>query len=73
MKDHSISVNQVRYATSIVAKYFDAATVKASTKFFPTTFPYNMIFTESDTSTSDERVEKLTRESIFTTELVLDR
>ena len=33
MKYHSISVDQVRYATSIFAKYFDTATVKVSTKF----------------------------------------
>ena len=33
MKDHFISVDQARYATSIVAKYFGTATVKASTKF----------------------------------------
>ena len=32
MKDHSISVDQARYATSIVAKYLDTVTVKASTK-----------------------------------------
>ena len=38
MKDHSISVYQARYATSIVAKYLDTATFKASTKFYNTTF-----------------------------------
>ena len=32
LKDHSISVDQARYATSIVAKYLDAATVKVSKK-----------------------------------------
>ena len=63
MKDHSISVNQARYATSIVAKYLDNATVKVSTKFHKTTFPADMIFTKGDTFTSDEQVEKLTRES----------
>ena len=61
MKDHSISVDQARYATSIVAKYLDPATVKASTKFYKTTFRGNMIFTKQDASTSDEQVEKLTR------------
>ena len=30
MKDHSISVGQDKYATSIVAKYLDTATVKLS-------------------------------------------
>ena len=65
MKDHSISVDQDRYATSIVPKQLDTATVKTSTKFYKTTFPYDMIFTKDDTSTSDEQVEKLTREFNF--------
>ena len=34
MKDHSISVYQDRYDTSIVAKYMYTATVKTSTKFY---------------------------------------
>ena len=62
MKDHSISVYQARYATSIVAKYLDTATVKASKKFYNTTLPYDIIFTKDDTSTSNEQVEKLTKE-----------
>ena len=62
MKDHYISVDQARYATSIVAKYLDTATVKVSTKFHKTIFPADMIFTKEDVSTSDEQVEKLTRE-----------
>ena len=33
LKDHSISVYQDRYATSIVAKYLDTATVKVRNKF----------------------------------------
>ena len=62
MKYHSVSMDQARYATSIVAKYLDTATVKANTKFYKTTFPSDMIFTKDDTSTSDEQVEKLPRE-----------
>ena len=62
MKDHSISVDQAIYATSIVLKYLDTATAKTSAKFYKTTFTYDMIFTKSDASTSDEPVEKLTRE-----------
>ena len=62
LKDHSISVDQARYATSIVAKYLDTATVKLSTKLYKTTFPVDVIFTKEDVSTSDEQVEKLTRE-----------
>ena len=62
MKDHSISVDQARYATYIVAKYLYNATVKASKTFYKTTFPSYVILTKDDTSTSDEQVEKLTRE-----------
>ena len=62
MKDHSISVDQARYATSIVAKYLDTATLKVSTKFYKTTLPADMLFTKEDVSTSDYQVEKLTRE-----------
>ena len=62
LKDNSISVDQARYATSIVAKYLDTDTVKVSNKFYKTTFPADMIFIKEDVSTSDEKVEKLTRE-----------
>ena len=62
MKDHSISVHQTRYNTSVVDKYLVTATFKMSTKFYNTTLPYNMIFTKADASTSDEQVEKLNRE-----------
>ena len=62
MRDHLIYVDQTIYATSIVAKYLDTATVKVSTKFYKTTLPSEMIFTKDDVSTSDEQVEKLTRE-----------
>ena len=62
LKYHSISVDQARYATSIVAKYLDTATVKVRNKFYKTTLPSDMIFTKEDVSTSDEQVERLTRE-----------
>ena len=62
IKDNSISVDQARYATSIVAKYLDTATAKATTKFYETTFSSDMIFKKDDTSTSDEQVDKLNRE-----------
>ena len=61
MKGHSISVDQARYATSIVAKYLDTATVTVSTKFYKTTLTADMIFTKEDVSTSDEQVDKLNR------------
>ena len=54
-------MDQARYATSIVAKSLDTATVKANNKFYKTTLPADMIFTKEDASTSDEQVEKLTR------------
>ena len=60
-KDHSISVDQVRYATSIVVKYQENSTVKASTKFYKTTLPSDMIFTKADAFNMNGKVEKLTR------------
>ena len=62
MKDHSISVYQDRYYTSIMAHYLDTTTVETSKKFYKTNLPSDMIFTKADASTSDEQVEKLTRE-----------
>ena len=53
MMDHSISVDQDRYATSVVVKYLDTATVKVSTKFYRTTLPADMIFTQEDVSIGD--------------------
>ena len=50
LKDHSIYVDQARYATSIVAKYLDTATVKVSTNFYKNTLPACMISTKEDVS-----------------------
>ena len=60
LKDHYIYVDQARYATSIVAKYLDNATVKVSNKFYKTTLPSDTIFTKEDVSTSYEQIESLT-------------
>ena len=54
IKDHSIYIDKARYATSILAKYLDTDTVKASAKFYKTTFTSDMIFTKADASTSDD-------------------
>ena len=56
MKDHSISVDQAGYATSILDKYFYTDIFKTSKKFYKTTFPSDMIFTKADAYTSDEKV-----------------
>ena len=61
MKDYSISVDQDRYDNSIVEKYLDTVTLKASTKFYETAFPSDFILIKYDTYTSDEQVDKLTR------------
>ena len=53
MKDHSILLYQARYATSIVTKYLDTATVNKGKTFYKTTLPSYMIFTKDDVSTSD--------------------
>ena len=61
-----------RYSLPLLSQYFkdtlllcffsDTDTVKTITKFYNTTLPSDMIFTKYDTSTSDEQVDKLTRE-----------
>ena len=53
-------MDQARYATSIVEEYLNTDTVKASTNFYKTTLPSDMIFTKADASTSDKQVKKLT-------------
>ena len=55
-------MDQARYATSIVAKYLDTATVKVSNKFYKKTLPADIIFTKEDVFTSDEQIERFTRE-----------
>ena len=40
----------------------DTTIFNTGTKFYKTTFPPDTIFTKADASTSDEQVEKLTRE-----------
>ena len=55
-------MDQARYATAIVVKFLDTTTVKAIIESYKTTMPSDMIFTKDDTYTSDEQVEKFTRE-----------
>ena len=62
MGDHSISIDQARYDTSVVTKYLDTTTFKTSTKFYKTNFPYDMIFTKADAYNSYEKVDNFTRE-----------
>ena len=59
LKDHYISVDQARYATSVVTKYLDTYRLKKSTIFYKNTLTSDMIFTKDDVFTSDEKVEKL--------------
>ena len=46
-----------------MAKYMGTITVKTGKHFYDNTFPFDIIFTNSDASTSDDKVEKFTRES----------
>ena len=62
LKDRYISVDKARYATYVVAKCLDTATIKENSKFHKTTLPHDMIFTKEDYSTSDEQVEVLSIE-----------
>ena len=71
IKYHSISVYQSRYATSIVARYLDTATLNTSTKFYKTTFTSGIIFTKAHASTSDDKLRILIGNSIFTVDLTV--
>ena len=62
LRDHSISVDQDIYTSSIVVKYWDTAKVKTSKKFYMTILPSDMIFTKADAYTSDKQVDELNRE-----------
>ena len=63
-------MNQARYATSIVAKYLDTATVKANTKFYKTTLPAHMIFTKDMYPPVMNKLRSWQGNNTFTTELV---
>ena len=58
-------MDQARYATSVLAKYLDTVTVKVSKIFYKTTVQAEILFTKEYVSTSNEQVEKLTREYII--------
>ena len=53
IKYQLMSVDQDRYATYIVNKYLYTSTVKASKRFYKTTFPSDVIFAKDYASTSD--------------------
>ena len=46
IKDLYISVDQARYAKSVVAKYLDTDTIKENSKFHNTTLTHDIIFTK---------------------------
>ena len=62
LKDHSISLDQARYATYVVENYLDTSTIKENPKFQKINSPHDIIFTKEDASTSDEQVEVLSGE-----------
>ena len=47
------------YATAVVSKYLDTATIKENSKFHQTTLPHDMVFAKEDSSTSYEQVVEL--------------
>ena len=57
MRAHYISVYQDIYATSILDKNLDTAKFNRSTKFYKTTFPYDMVFNKFGAYTSYEKVD----------------
>ena len=58
LKDYSVSVEQARYATSVVTKYVDTSLVKTIARFYNITLPSDITLTKDDVSTSDEHVEE---------------
>ena len=52
-KDHCVLVDQARYATSVVEKYIDTATIKKTSNFNNAPLPNDMIFTKEYASTID--------------------
>ena len=70
IKDPSISVDQDRYASYIVEKYLDTATIKENSKFHKTNLPYDIIFTKEYTSISDKNWKCCLKNTTFTTKLV---
>ena len=61
-KNYSISVDQSRHATSVVAKYLDSFTIKENSEFNKNTLPHDLIFTKAYNSASDEKLVLLLRE-----------
>ena len=56
LRDHSISVDQSRYVTSVVANYLDTVTIEQNSNFHKTSLLHDMILTKEYASTSDENV-----------------
>ena len=72
MKDHSISVDQAIYATSIVAQYLDTDTVKASNCFIRPILHMIRYSPKMMHLPVMSKLRSLLGNSIFTTEFVLD-
>ena len=62
LKNHSISVYQVRYDTSVFANYIDTDTIKENSNDHKATSFHDITFTKEYAYTVDEKVEVLSRE-----------
>ena len=62
LKDYYIPVYQDRYATSLIVKYPDTATIKENSRFQKNTLTHDMIFIKEYASASDKQVGVLYRE-----------
>ena len=56
LKYHCIYLDQSLYATYVVVKYLNTATIKELSKSYKTTLLSDVIFTKEDYSNSDEQV-----------------
>ena len=69
---HSFSVDQARYATSVVENYLYSATTQGKLKFHKTNLPHDMIFTKEYSSTSGAQVVYYIKSEVFTAEVLWD-
>ena len=54
LRDHSVSVNQARYAICVFGNDLETAAIKKNSMIHDTTLPHDIIFTKEYTSASDK-------------------
>ena len=62
VKNNSISVDEARYSTSVVAKYLDTTTIKENSEFHKTTLTHDIKLIKEYLSIIDEKLGVLSIE-----------